>query len=150
MSEKTCPHCGCVIVKGRSLPDHRRFFALIHAAYHHWPENHRFRPDNSEHLRAWLTAKAGHRNTTELFLPDGATPEMKRLYAIGTEAAIKATGGTGWVVPYNDSLVVISPKSIAWDEIDQKQFSVIRDAVSDVIEAETGIAVDALLREMAA
>lgn len=150
MTQHSCPHCGGILTKGRSLSDHRRFFALIHAAFHQWPEAHSFQPDNSEHLRAWLTCKAGHRNTTELHLPAEATEDMRRLFQFGTECAIRAAGGVGFVVPYRDSLVVISPKSIAWDTIGQKEFGAFRDAVSDVIETETGIKVDDLLRERAA
>ena len=39
----SCPQCGCDIEpagKARSLPQLRRYFALIRAAYHHWPDSH--------------------------------------------------------------------------------------------------------------
>ena len=150
MTDKVCPSCGVVLCKTRSLSDHRRFFALIKAAFDQWPEAHSFQPDSAEHLRAWLTCKAGHRNVTELHLPAEATGDMVRLFQFGTECAIKAAGGVGFVVPYRDSLVVISPKSISWDTISQKEFGPFRDAVSDVIEAETGIKVGDLLNEKAA
>lgn len=150
MNDKVCPSCGVILCKTRSLPDHRRFFALIKAAFEQWPESHSFQPDSAEHLRAYLTCKAGHRNVTELHLPAEATKDMQRLFQFGTECAIKAAGGVGFVVPYRDSLVVISPKSIGWDTISQKEFGPFRDAVSDIIEAETGIKADDLLRERAA
>ena len=150
MSEKTCPHCGCVIVKGRSSPDHRRFFAMIRAAYDHWPAKHEFQPDSAEHLRAWLTCKAGYRESTIIDLPDGATDGMQRLFVLAIEASVKAADGLGFVRPYNGSVVVFKPRSIAWDTLGQREFAAVRDAISDVIEAETGITVDALLREKAA
>jgi hypothetical protein len=39
---KTCPHCGGGLDGGkpRSLEQHRRYFALMRAVFHHWPETH--------------------------------------------------------------------------------------------------------------
>ncbi len=145
-----CPHCGGILTKGRSLPDHRRFFALVHAAYHQWPESHEFQPRDVTHLRAWLTCKAGYRDTTQIELPDNSTADMRRLFTLSIESAIKASGGTAFVVPYRDCVVVITPRSIAWDQIDQKEFNKVRDAVSDLIEDIVGVRVDRLLRERAA
>ena len=147
---KECPHCGCVLTKGRSLPDHRRFFALIERAFENWPEGHEFQPESREHLRAWLTCKAGYRESTPIHMPDMATDRMRDLFRLSIEAAISAAGGAAFVVPYRDVVAVVRPKSIAWDKIDQREFSKLRDAVSDVIETETGIKVDHLMREQAA
>lgn len=146
----SCPHCGGILTKGRSLSDHRRFFALIHAAYQQWPESHDFQPRSSEHLRAWLTAKAGWRDTTQIDLPEESTESMKRLFALSIEAAIKASGGTAFVVPYRDCVAVVTPRSIAWDKIDQKEFGKLRDGVTDLIEAVVGVTADQLLKEKAA
>lgn len=150
MNLHSCPHCGGVLTKGRSLPDHRRFFGLIAAAFEQWPEDHSFTPESAEHLRAWLTCKAGWRESTPIHMPDMATDRMKDLFRLSIEAAIAAAGGTAFVVPYRDVVAVIRPKSIAWDKIDQKEFGKLRDAVSDVIEAEIGVKADDLLREKAA
>ncbi len=147
---KECPHCGCVLTKGRSLPDHRRFFALIKAAFEQWPDGHDFTPESSEHLRAWLTCKAGYRESTPIHMPDMATDRMRDLFRLSIEAAITAAGSVAFVVPYRDVVAVVRPKSIAWDKIDQREFSQLRDAVSDVIEAEIGVSVDKLLAETAA
>lgn len=147
---KECHHCGVVLTKGRSLPDHRRFFALVAKAYENWPEHHDFQPENSEHLRSWLTCKAGYRESTPIHMPDMATDRMRDLFRLSIEAAITAAGGVAFVVPYRDVVAVVRPKSIAWDKIDQREFSKLRDAVSDVIEAETGIKVEDLMREKAA
>lgn len=146
----SCPHCGGVLTKGRSTSDHRRFFALIHAAYQQWPETYEFQPRDSEHLRAWLTAKAGWRDATQIDLPEESTADMRRLFVLSIESAIKASGGTAFVVPYRDCVAVITPRSIAWDAVDQKEFNKIRDAVSDLIEQIIGVSVDKLLSEKAA
>lgn len=147
---KECPHCGCVLTKGRSLSDHRRFFALVNAAFGTWPENHPFQPESADHLRAWLTCKAGYRESTPIHMPDMATDRMRDLFRLSIEAAICAAGGVAFVVPYQDVVAVIRPKSIAWDKLDQKEFGRLRDAVSDVIEAEMGVKAEQLLAEKAA
>lgn len=150
MSEKSCPHCGGILTKGRSLSDHRRFFALIHAAYQQWPESHDFQPRDADHLRAWLTAKSGFRDTTTIDLPEESTEDMRRLFLLSIDAAIKSSGGTAFVVPYRDCVAVITAKSIAWDKIDQKEFNRLRDAVTDLIEGIVGVSADELLKARAA
>jgi len=147
---RECPHCGCVIVKGRSGPDHRRFFALISAAFGSWPESHEYQPDSPEALRSWLTCKAGYRESTPIMLPDEASDHMKMLFRLGIEAALNASDKTAFVVPYRDGVAVIRPRSIAFDKIGQREFAEVRTAVEDVIKAETGLDPEALLREQAA
>lgn len=146
----TCHHCGGILTKGRSLSDHRRFFALIHAAYQQWPESHDFQPRDADHLRAWLTAKSGFRDTTTIDLPEESTEDMRRLFLLSIEAAIKSSGGTAFVVPYRDCVAVITATSIAWDKIDQKEFNRLRDAVTDLIEGIVGVSADELLKARAA
>lgn len=149
MREKACPHCGGILHRARSLPDHRRLFGLIAAAFDTWPEQHAFRPDDAEHLRAWLTAKAGYRETTAISIPHLATAEARAAFVDAIEAAIRAAGGVAFVVPHRDVVAVIRPKSIAWAKLGQAEFGQIRDAISDVIERELGVSADALLRERA-
>lgn len=147
MALHECPECGVVLTKHRSSPDHRRFFAVIAAAFDNWPEAHDYQPESKEHLRAWLTCKAGYREATPVMLPDDATDTMRVLFRLSIAAAINAAGGVAFVVPYRDSVAVIRPKSIAWDKVAQKEFNAIRDAVEEVIKAETGLDPDVLLRE---
>jgi hypothetical protein len=147
MTEKSCPHCGGSLESGRSSPDHRRFFALIQAAFHQWPHDAEFTPDNSEHLRAWLICKAGYREATFIDLPEGGTEGMQRLFMLSIENAVKAADGLGFVVPYKNGVAVIKPKSIAWSKLGQREFGQLRDAVTDIIEAEVGVSADQLLRE---
>lgn len=123
---------------------------MIKAAFDAWPERHDFQPDSAEHLRAWLTVKANYREATPVDLPDEATDGMQRLFLLAIEASVKAADGLGFVRPYHGGVVVFRPKSIAWDKLDQKEFGRLRDAISDVIEAETHIKIDDLMREKAA
>lgn len=146
---KSCPHCGAVLTKARSLPDHRRFFGVIRAAFEQWPERHEFQPDNEEHLRAWLLCKAGYRDNVHIPVPSDV-PAVAKLAALAAESAIKAAHSYAFVRPGRDGLIVFSAKSLAFDTLSQKEFGPIRQAVEDVITAETGLDCEQLLREKAA
>jgi len=145
--EKSCPHCGGILTKARSLPDHRRFFALIRAAFMHWPADHDFTPDSEEHLRRWLTCKAGYRESIPILLPENADAATLHMFQMAIEATIAACDGEGFVVPYRSGVAIIKAKSIAWDKLGQKEFAEVRNAVEDVIKAETGFEADKLLSE---
>jgi len=145
-----CPSCGFVLDghASRSPQDHRRFFAVIRAAYTHWPESHEFQPDNAEHLRAWLLCKAGYRDVSTIpceFAED--QPALLRLVAIAAESAVRAAKGYAFLRPHGGGIAVFSAKSIQWAKIDQKEFNKVREAVEEVIEAETGLKPDQLLKE---
>jgi hypothetical protein len=147
MSQRECPHCGKIITKHRSSPDHRRFFAVIQRAFEHWPEAHEtFAPESPEHLRAWLLCKAGFREATPIMLPDDATDHMRGLFRLAIEASVRAAGGYAWVVPYQSGAAVVKPKSIAWSKVGQSEFSEIRSAVEEIIAAEVGVTADELLK----
>jgi hypothetical protein len=146
MSDKTCPHCGKMISKPRSVEDHRRLFAAIAAAHAQWPEAHEFQPDNAEHLRAWLTCKAGYRETTVLRLPGSLSEQMQLLFRLGIEAALAGGRGPAFVVPIEGGVAVVRPKSISFSTLGQSAFAEVRSAIEDVIAAETGLQPDDLLR----
>lgn len=146
--ERSCPHCGGLLTKARSGPDHRRFFALIRAAFYHWPQAHDFQPDSEEHLRRWLTCKAGYRENVPILLPEDADDTTLSMFKLAIEAAISASHGEGFVVPYRSGVAIVRAKSIAWAKIGQKEFAEIRSAVEDVIKAETGFEPERLLKEM--
>lgn len=152
----TCPHCGVEQtdcghcgkpLSNRSESDHRRFFGLVRAAFHHWPEGHEFAPDNAEHLRAYLLCKAGYRTVTTIPVEDDATPAMMTLVMLTAEAAIKAARTYAFTRPHGQSIAVFTAKSINWATLSQKAFNDVRDAVTEVIESETGQTAETLLRE---
>ena len=134
----------CPMKLQRSSEDHRRFFALVNAAFTHWPEQHEFRPDNAEHLRAWLLCKAGHRKTTMIETDEPAAT------VVAIEAAFRAADTYAFVRPYGDGVAVYSPKSLRFDKTDQKAFNAVRDEVSSIIESVIGVTAEQLLREKAA
>lgn len=134
----TCQHCA------RSSDDHRRFFGLVKAAFDQWPEAHEFQPDNAEHLRAYLLCRVGHRKTTVIETEEAASAVLV------VEAAFKAAGSYAFVRPYGAGLAVYAPRSLSWDQLDQKKFNPIRDEVSALIESIVGVSADQLLKEKAA
>lgn len=141
-----CPNCGFPLsehARARSPQDHRRFFGVIAATFHHWPEAHEFQPDSSEHLRSFLLCKAGYRTVTTIDCPDEADV---RVIAAAAEAAVKAAGVHAFIRPHGAGLAVFSAKSIAWDKLDQAGFHQIRDAVESVIRAETGLEPNDILK----
>ncbi len=136
-----CPTCG----GKRSSEDHRRFFGLIAAAFKHWPEAHEFQPDSAEHLRAWLLCKAKHRNVALIGRGDDEA-EFANAVAL-TVAALRQLKEYHFDVPVSSGVALVSPKSISYSDVSQKQFNAIRDDVTAIIEAELGVSADRLLKE---
>lgn len=133
---KSCPHCGCALESGRSAPHLRRYFAMIRAVYDHWPETHRQQFDSVEHCRKWLQMKAGHRDVHTAITLDA----MSERDAILTARATLAAAGTyAEVVAHRGQLLVLVPRSIAFDKLDHKAACALFNEVDEVIEAETGV-----------
>ena len=144
---KACPHCGGIIVKGRSSADHRRFFGVIRAAFDNWPDSHDFAPDSPEHLRCWLLCKAGYREVRTFELPEANPVMMARMMEFAETLMEHAGDGHRFGRWRGNVLSVFKPKSIAWDKLGQREFGAVRSAVEDVIKAETGLDPDKLLKE---
>lgn len=135
--------------KKRSLPQHRRYFAMIKAAYDQWPERHKFKPDSAEHLRKWLQCKARHRTVVEVET-DQFDERVMAIIQAAVTAAMKATGGYAWVGVTHSGAAVLASKSIAIEELPHPAFCALNEAVEDIIRAETGLEPEQLLTERAA
>ena len=149
---KDCPHCGCELTppaggKPRSPEQLRRYFAMIKAAYHHWPEKHDRQFASAEELRAWLQLKAGAREIGAQIPLSGLQRERAMLLV---EAAIRGCGSMAFPVLHGDTLVVFRPKSVSFAKMPHTEFCALSDAVASVINTETGLDPDQLLREKAA
>lgn len=146
-----CPECGTIIEqqKGapRSVPQLRRYFAMIRAIFHHWPESHERQFASEEECRKWLQMKAGHREIGASIPLTGMSKERAVLLA---EAAIRAAGSYAVPVIHGDTLVIWRPKSIAFDKLSHKAACRLFDDVSEVIRVETGIDPDELMKEQEA
>jgi hypothetical protein len=141
-----CPTCGQTRPKRpRSIDDHRRFFGVISAAFQNWPEAHEFQPDSKDHLRSWLLCKAGHRDVTTVPV-ESDDPALRKLVVLAVEGSIKAARSHAFIRPHGSAIAVFTARSINFETLDQKQFAPLRETVEQIIEAETGIKADDLLK----
>ena len=146
-----CHECGAVQSakpkRDRSGPQHRRFFAIVNAAFHHWPERppSGFRPRNAEHLRYWLEAQAGHYTVTTTARIQSADPD--KVFALMSAFMRHSEDDRLFVDLDGPLLVQKRTKSIDYDAMGSADFSRLKDAVCDIIKAETGMDAERLLRE---
>ena len=146
-----CNHCGGVLDKAsngkpRSLEQHRRFFGLCRAVFHHWPASHAVQFGDEIECRKWLTMKSGHRDIGAR-IPLVGMNRQKALLIV--EAAIRGCGSYAVPVVHGDSLVVWTPKSIAFSKLGHHAFCKLNNEVEDVIRAETNLDPEQLLIEHA-
>jgi hypothetical protein len=143
-----CPVCGYVPAKvggkPRSIDQHRRFFGLMRALLHHWPETHPRQFADEHELRTWLTMKAGHREVAA-HIPLTGVPREK--VAVIVEAALRAAGTYALPILHGDALVIFKPKSIKFSKLSHLDFCGLSDAVDVVIRQETGLEPDVVLKE---
>jgi hypothetical protein len=142
----TCPVCESKLpVKGgtpRSLAQHKRYFAIIKAAFQQWPERDEFNDEND--LRKYLQLQAGHGVVVaEIPLP-GIKKEVARFVAA---QAIKAAGEYAMPLVRGNNLRIVKPLSIAFDKMPHEEFCRLSDHVCAIIEHRIGVKVDDLIRE---
>ena len=141
-----CPGCGLDLSqpkrgKPRSVPQHKRFFAMIRAAHAHWPEGHRFRPMSEDHLRKWLQAKAGHHIVTTI-----DTNGMEKNDAIVAIAAgLAAAKDHTFPFTADGKFYIFQSESIDFNTLPHLSACALFDAVADVITAETGLKIDDIM-----
>jgi hypothetical protein len=152
---KTCPRCGYQERRVRSQAQHNRYFAVIEALFHHWPEHHLvtgevidFVPDDPTHLRKLLQIKAGYRNVTLIEVPgDNPTPkDIKQALAVA-EAVAEVADPYIFIRLHGGALAVFTSKSINYDTLTAAPFIKLSNAVDEVIVTETGFDPETLLRE---
>lgn len=145
-----CPHCLCDLdpVKGkpRSLEQLRRFFSVLRAMHHHWPEDAVFQPHCEEHLRKWVLCMVGHRTVIKtLTLPGSSNPARVAALMEFAESLLEIDNRFGrWK---GTTLAVYEAKSIAFHKLGQAEFNRLNDEVEAVYEAETGLKVDEVLKQ---
>ena len=138
-AKKPCTVCGTIADEAhvnRSTPHLRRYFALIRATYHHWPENHDRAFTNSEECRAYLQIKAGHRTIVATIPLAGIKPQAAMIVA---EAAMRAAGSNAVPDIQSGQLVIYKPRSIAFGKLSHADAVGLFAEVEDVIRAETGL-----------
>ena len=147
-SAKACPVCGFHAEprkgRARSLPQHRRYFKIMNALFHHWPESHERQFADPEELRAWLQMKAGWRDVAAQ-IPIVGMPRDKTIMIV--EAAIRAAGSNALPVLHGSTMVIFKPRSISFATMGPQEFGHLNDEVERVIRQETGLEPDQLMKE---
>lgn len=143
-----CSHCGCEATstgKARSVPQMRRYFAMIRAAFHHWPETCDVQFSTEEECRKYLQMKAGWRDIGARVPLVGVNKDRARMIA---EAAIRGAGSYAMPIVHKNELIVFVPRSISFQKMGPQEFSALSDAVSQAVFDMTGIDANELLRQM--
>lgn len=129
--------------KPRSIDQHRRFFGVIKAAFDNWPDMHPFKPDNEEHLRAWLLVKSKHRSIKSFDVGSDAADVARMVPVIVASMLDKYC----WSWPDGDGQIkVCAPLSIKFSELPHEAFCKLCDEVEGVILTETGMEAEHLLK----
>ena len=137
------------ITKPRRVKHHRWFFACIQGYFDNWPTNLEFQPECSEHLRAWATVKAGHRDILGERLDKTEGDIITMAEFVMKCMARQRDRGYGFVVIHNGALVFMTPKSIAFDALDQAAFAPIAHEILNVLEEVSGISIASMMAEAA-
>ena len=143
-----CPVCDTDIsVPGdiRSLPQLKRYHALVRAVYEHWPERHERQFSSQEECRAWLQCKAGHHTQIATLQISGLNPTRAVMLV---EAAIRAAGSYAFSVQDGSLLLIYRPKSISFAKLDHIKACQLFDEVAAVVLAEAGLQAEQLLAEV--
>lgn len=142
----TCPVCDSKLPiaggKHRSLEQHRRYFAVIKAAFQQWPDRDQFTSEND--LRKYLQLCAGHGKVVAEIPLSGISKEVARFVAT---QAIKAAGEYALPVIRGDNLRIIKPLSVAFDKMSHAEFCKLSDDVCAIVENTIGVSAENLLTE---
>jgi len=119
---------------------------LVSVAYEHWPENYtKFRPESSEHLRAWLLCKAGWITEVSLEMKPGRVMNNTALAIMSLD---RQRGLFSWVRQRGESIVIFAPRSISYKAAKHREvcrvFQDAEDIICEIIGVRDG---DQLLKE---
>jgi len=131
----------------RSNPHLKLFFAAIKEACENWPESHEFQTKHPERLRAWLLCKAGDEFREHLKYE--TTSEEMSLAMVGfLETILEHLEVKAVAVASANKVFVLSPKSIAFNNMDQKEFNEISQRVSSILLEATKRSLDDFKNEV--
>jgi hypothetical protein len=136
MSQKPPIECAKCKERMRSTEEHNLLFGVIDMAFeNNWPSDHKFKPRDAEHLRAWLLIEAGHYKTLSIDDADmvAGIPSIVKMFRFFTDEVddfrlIKTPTG----------VEVRRAKSIR-GKLPVKEFRVVADKVYEIIKEVSGI-----------
>lgn len=144
---KRCPCCGCDVTgneKPRSLPQLKRYFAMVRAAFHHWPATSEIQFAGDEECRKHLQMRAGWREVGARIPLCGVNPELTKMVV---QQALSGAKAHAWPVVHNTELIIWIPRSISFHAMGPQEFGQLSDAVAVVIHDMTGLDVDQMMHE---
>lgn len=118
---------------------------MCKAAYLHWPEKHNEQFSSLEDCRKYLTMKAGWRDISSKITLTGIREDKALMLVTAVLSGLKKNAHARPVI-WNGQLIVWEPRSIAYDKMPHLEMCALSDAVSEVIEAETGMKVDDMMQ----
>lgn len=132
----------------RSYPQLKRFFALVKAAFEHWPEGNPFQPECAEHLRAYLIVRAGFKTARTIRLHGPMSLPQRDHLELILETAMRAGGSWAIIDVMSSYILVQKPASVSYEETPHTVACKIFSAVDELIPIEMpGMTADRLLRE---
>jgi hypothetical protein len=133
------------ITKQRSRRAHNFYFEVIRRAAFLWPEGVAPCPNGDEDLlRAWLQCKVGKPKRWVFDVEQGEMAVGLVKYIQGED---KYCFHEGMQIDGVDKIVVFAPESIAEDEMDELEFTPLRQAVFEFIEITLGVKIDELMTD---
>lgn len=120
--------------------------ALCTAAYHAWLEtDQEFRPHSIEHLRHYLTMKAGRFDIKKQARILSADPD--KVYGL-MRAFLQHSDDEKLFIELDGNLLIEKKAhSIAFDEMPQDEFNKLVNDVTEIIETTIGVDAEKLLKE---
>jgi len=132
---KVCPNCKAPLHNVRSSQENRLFFDFIKQCYENWPLSSKFKPDSSEHLRAYLGVRAGHSLTERVEIEGQVYPEHIQIVALGLLRAIKQHSFIK-IADTGEYFDVAYPKSMSFDKIGEKAFNQLFKNIVEIVECD--------------
>lgn len=140
-AEKVCKECKQIIPHRRNYERHKALFGLLRPAFYYWPDPdvQEFRPNNTEHLRAWLLVKANWSESEDLKISG-----QSKKYAMITALAFMNRKRDKVAVDFEelpDGIRAFWPKSVAYNKCSEDQFKKVLTAVTEIVENIIGVSI---------
>jgi len=124
------------------------YWAVLREAFKNWPEHHRFKPRDVEHLHGWLLIEAGYYVSTEIEVSEDEAEAAKAMArAIFSVTAreihdmrLMRSGPGVWRI--------CVPDSLAYESAGKAKYEAMRAAVYEIIVAALALeSIEVLKRE---
>jgi len=139
--KEICPTCKQVVPHPRNYERHKALFGMLKPAFYYWPDPdvEPFRPNDAEHLRAWLLVKAGWRESEDLKI-SGTSSKYATIMAMAFLNRKREKTAVHFE-ELKDGIRVYWPKSVAYNKCSEDQFKKVLTSVTEIVEDIIGVSV---------